>query len=110
MLTIPHDLHVAAVLAWSNEQRARLSLAPLDDLMPGERLNPWFCPVCKTVGAGGPARNQPEFSGARLRVWIRGTNLLVLEADAPPVVVAWSEVFDRGGHDRYAIPREEARK
>jgi hypothetical protein len=103
MLAIPLDLRVAAVLAWANAQRALLDLGAVDDLVAGVRLHPWACPLCRTVGAGAPDVLQPEFSGTRLRVWRRGTNLLHLDVDAPPVVVAWSEEFDRGGHGRYAV-------
>jgi hypothetical protein len=106
VLATPVDLHVAAVLRFVNDARARLALAPLDDLLAGVRLNPWFCPICASIADGAPRSLEPEFSGTRLRVWRRGTRLLHLEVDAPLVVVAWSERFDLGAHDAYATTRD----
>lgn len=111
MIAVPTDLQVAAVLDWANDMRATLGLPVVAALEGGERLNPWFCPVCRTIGAAAPRRLQVEFSGTRLRVWCRGTNLLVLERDAPVVVTRWSEDFDRALRDDWlALPAAEARR
>ena len=110
MIAVPRDLVAAAVLAFVNDARADLGLEPVSALAGGERLNPWFCPICRTIGDGLPRRLQVEFSGTRLRVWRRGTTLIVLQTDAPPVVGAWSEAFDRGQRDGgLALPANVAR-
>jgi hypothetical protein len=110
MIAAPHDLVAAAVLAFVNDAREALGLAPVPALRGGERLNPWFCPICRTIGEGAPAQLQVEFSGTRLRVWRRGTTLIVLQVDAPAIVVRWSEDFDRGRRDgALSLPANVAR-
>ncbi|MGE4177986.1 MAG: hypothetical protein AB7G65_19340 [Thermoleophilia bacterium] len=107
---MPADLYVAAVLGFINEARRALDLPPVADLRGGERLHPWACPICRTLAVGMPRNLMAEFSGTRLRVWRRGTSLLEYEADAPPTVVAWSEMFDRAERDvALALTPEEAR-
>lgn len=101
------DVRVAQVLAWCNHVRAELDLSPLADLRTGARGNPWFCPVCRTVGRGMPVNLQPEFAGRTLRVWV-GQKLIRLQVTAPVEVAGWSEAFDRGEFDRYAISRDVA--
>lgn len=107
MIATTLDVRVAQVLAWCNTARAELDLPPLADLRTGARGNPWFCPVCRTIGAGMPANLQPEFAGQTFRVWC-GPKLIRLEMVAPPGVAQWSEDFDRGGFDVYAISRARA--
>lgn len=109
MPAVKVDPRVAATLAFCNEARARLGHNPVAQMRAGERLNPWFCPVCRTIGDGLPHRLEPEFSGTLLRVWHRHTNVIALEAEAPAEVVEWSEEFDRGRHDELATTSERAR-
>jgi hypothetical protein len=103
----PLDVVTKAVLDWCNQIRTELDLPALTDLRPGARLNPWFCPVCRTIGAGLPAGLQPEFAGDVFRLWC-GPKLLRLEARAPRHVADWSEAFDRGHHPRFAMSRAAA--
>lgn len=111
MLAAPTDRRLAAALRYANEVRARLGLADEPALRGGERVNPWFCPLCRTVGHDLARKYEVEFDGTVLRVWLRGTRLLWLEQEAPAEVVEWSEEFDRGrAGDEYALTREDARR
>lgn len=101
------DVTTRLVIAWCNQARAELGLPPRTDLRAGARLNPWFCPVCRTIGEGMAPHLQPEFAGQTFRVWL-GPKLLRLEWEAPTYVAQWSERFDRGGYRRYAITRDRA--
>lgn len=89
------------VLDFVNKLRRENSLPELADLQPGERGNPWHCPIANSLGGETSEGQSVEADVTGLSVDVRINNARVSSAVTPGFVRDWVRRFDGGGFKRY---------
>jgi hypothetical protein len=91
------DNRTKEVLAWVNTIRKRLSLKPLDDLVPGQPGNAHGCPIANSL-----AKNSKYRCCVYEHVSVQDDdNGYVISEIIPEHVLNWIEAFDKGKYENY---------